>query len=43
MKAKNRIFYEAPATAVVELKFEGIICQSNVNATMDGVFSVETI
>ena len=36
--------YEAPSTTVVELKTQGIICVSgNVNATMDGVFTEETI
>ncbi len=44
MKTTNRIYYEAPATAVVELKTQGIICVSgNVNATMDGVCTEETI
>lgn len=46
MKTTNRIYYEAPATAVVELKTQGIICVSvsgNVNATMSGVFTEETI
>lgn len=44
MKTTNRIYYEAPATAVVELKTQGIICVSgNVNATMDGVFTEEPI
>lgn len=44
MKTTNRIYYEAPATAVVELKTQGIICVSgNVNATMVGGFTEETI
>ena len=28
MKAKNKELYQSPATAVVELKTQGIICQS---------------
>jgi hypothetical protein len=28
METKRYEFYEAPTTTVVELKFEGIICQS---------------
>jgi len=34
--------YEAPTISVVEMKEEGVICTS-VNATMNGVFSEETI
>lgn len=41
---KQRELYEAPTISVVEMKFEGIICLSdNVDATMNGVFSEETI
>ncbi len=29
MKTKRNKLYETPATTVVELQFEGIICQSN--------------
>ena len=45
MKTKHKELYQSPATTVVELKFEGIICLSldNVDATMDGVFTEETI
>jgi len=36
--------YEAPTISVVEMKQEGVICTSgNVTATMDGIFSEETI
>ena len=36
--------YEAPTISVVEMKQEGVICASgDVNATMNGVFSEETI
>ena len=36
--------YEAPTISVVEMKQEGVICASgDVNATMYGVFSEETI
>ena len=36
--------YEAPTISVVEMKQEGVICTSGeVNATMNGVFSEETI
>ena len=28
METKNRARYEAPTTEVLEVKFEGIICQS---------------
>ena len=41
---KQRELYEAPTISVVEMKFEGVICVSgDVNATMDGIFSEETI
>ena len=36
--------YEAPTISVVEMKEEGVICTSgNVTATMDGIFTEETI
>ena len=36
--------YEAPTISVVEMKQEGVICTSgDVTATMDGIFSEETI
>ena len=36
MKTKNKELYKSPATSVVELKTQGIICVSgNVNATME--------
>ena len=36
--------YEAPTISVVEMKQEGVVCTSgNVTATMDGIFSEETI
>ena len=31
METKHNELYEAPETRVMELKFEGIICQSNGN------------
>ena len=41
---KQRELYEAPKISVVEMKQEGVICISgDVNATMNGVFSEETI
>ena len=41
---KQRELYEAPTISVVEMKQEGVICISgDVNATMNGVFSEETI
>lgn len=44
MELKHKELYQSPVTIVVELKFEGIICISgDVNATMNGVFSEETI
>ena len=43
MESKHKELYQSPATIVVELKFKGIICQSPVDATMNGVFSEETI
>ncbi len=47
METKNRIFYEAPSTKVVELKTEGILCWSYslwaIETTMDGTFVEETI
>ncbi len=39
MKTKSKELYKSPATSVVELKTQGIICVSgNVNATMNGTF-----
>ena len=36
--------YKAPTISVVEMKQEGVICTSGeVNATMNGVFTEETI
>ena len=32
---KNKELYEAPSTRVMELKFEGIICQSGLNDPTD--------
>jgi hypothetical protein len=43
MESKHKEFYQSPMTIVVDLKFKGIICQSPVDATMNGVFSEETI
>ena len=38
MKTKHNDLYEAPITEVVEVKQEGVICASDVNATMNGEF-----
>jgi hypothetical protein len=44
MGNKHNELYESPAATVVEVKTQGIICISGeVNATMNGVFSEETI
>ncbi len=44
MGNKHNELYESPAATVVEVKTQGIICVSGeVNATMNGVFSEETI
>ena len=43
MKTKHNELYEAPITEVVEVKQEGVICASDVNATMNGTFEEETI
>ena len=44
MKKTIKTSYAPPALEVVELKTQGIICVSgNVNASMDGVFTEETI
>lgn len=46
METKSRFFYKAPETEVVELKFDGILCQSingTTSATMDGSFIEEDI
>lgn len=32
MKEEGKIFYEAPATTVVEIKTEGLVCQSPVQS-----------
>ena len=31
METKHKDLYEAPATTVVEVKIEGVVCQSPVN------------
>lgn len=36
MKEKHNLLYEAPETTVLELKFEGIICQSGELPGMPG-------
>lgn len=38
MKEIDKITYEAPATLVFEVKAEGVICTSNVNASMNGTW-----
>lgn len=43
MELKHKELYQSPVTIVVELKFEGIICQSLVDATIEGVFIEENI
>ena len=43
MELKHKELYQSPVTIVVELKFEGIICQSPVDATIEGVFIEENI
>lgn len=44
MGNKHNELYESPTISVVEMKQEGVICISgDVNATMNGVFSEETI
>lgn len=36
--------YEAPTISIVEMKEEGVICASgNIDATMDGTFTEETL
>ena len=41
---ENKELYEAPTVTAVEMKQEGVICTSgDVTATMNGVFSEETI
>jgi hypothetical protein len=41
---KQKELYKAPTISVVEMKQEGVICTSgDVTATMNGVFSEETI
>lgn len=32
MKEEGKIYYEAPAITAVEVKIEGVICESNVNS-----------
>ena len=31
MKEEGKTFYEAPATTVVEVEIEGVVCESPVN------------
>lgn len=31
MKEEEKSYYEAPAITVVEVKIEGVVCQSSVN------------
>ncbi len=35
MKNEGKSYYEAPATIVVEVKIEGMVCQSNVNGMIN--------
>lgn len=41
MKGQERLFYEAPSTLVFKVKAEGVICTSNVNASMNGTWEEE--
>lgn len=38
MKEEGKSYYEAPATTVVEVKIEGVVCQSldGIKSTRDG-------
>lgn len=38
MKEEGKSYYVAPATTVVEVKFEGVVCQSldGIESTRDG-------
>ena len=38
MKEEGKIYYEAPAITAVEVKIEGVICESNVNS---GIVNME--
>ena len=42
MKEEGKTNYEAPATTVVEVKIEGVVCQSpdGIEATRDGYGNV---
>ena len=41
METKDKTVYEAPSAAVFEVKQEGVICASNVNASMNGTWEEE--
>jgi len=44
METKNGIFYETPATEVLELKTQGIICVSDIVTTqLNGTFVEEYV
>jgi len=43
METIQKEMYEAPTILVVEIRSKGIICQTNVEGMMDGVFVEETI
>ena len=42
MKEEGKTYYEAPATTVVEVKIEGVVCQSldGIEAARDGYGNV---
>lgn len=41
MEKTDKQVYEAPSAAVFEVKQEGVICASNVNASMNGTWEEE--
>lgn len=43
MKDEGKTYYEAPATTVVEVKIEGMVCQSNVNGMINPMGAPEDL
>ena len=43
MKNEGKSYYEAPATIVVEVKIEGMVCQSNVNGMINPMSAPEDL
>ena len=45
MKGEGKSYYEAPASTVVEVKIEGVVCQSldGIESTRDGYGTAQEV